>query len=1065
MKYLKFIYILILLLPLAVQGQFYNGSQMTFGKNRLQYQEFYWQYYRYPRFDVYYSIGGKELAEYVSAKAEEELKLFESLFEIENDRRIIFIVYNKLSEYKQSNLGLSTSDDEYNIGGTTNIIQNKIAIYNEGSQAQLDKQIRNGIVSLMVHELLYGTDTYKEIFVQSTSGDYPDWFVKGLESFLSNSWSPDYDEKAKYGFTSGRYKKILHLEGEDAVVAGHAFWEYVTGIYGRKVIGNILYISRLSRNVETSILYILGTDLKSLFDAFYKFYFDIYIKEPLSLESGEPFILKRFKPNTYYYETAVAPDASAVAYATEKLGQVKLWVYNINTGKKEKLLKEGWQLEQIVDRSFPVMAWHPSSKLLSVFYELKGKIWFMLYNIEDGSTIVREFHHFDKIVDFSYSPDGVNLVIAGVKKGKTDLFNYNISSFTTTRLTNDMADDFSPEYTSANTIVFSSNRFSVDDADSIKTDFDLFEIDIKTNPVSLKQLTNTNDENESQVRLHSDSQFLFLSDGNGVNLPQVAIKDSAISHIDTAVHYRYFINRKPAGSFTENFYSYDITATGKMVWTEYGGKKKKKRYQILTKELDTVVETSSVAPRYYLKHKQKEEQKNDSIKKAKAEAEQEEIAEIITTVDINDYVFEFEKYSSQEIDSIFNIDNNQNQSAKRPSVYQRHFYVNKIVNQVDFSFLNTSYQSFTGGAVYFNPGLNAFVKLGAIDLFEDYRLTGGIRIAGNLQSNEYLLQVENLKKRLDKKYVLYRKLYKQQIDPLTVEKVNDHHLMAIFTYPLSAVGALRFTPGLKQDRHIYQATSYATLKQKDLYQFWGSLKLEYIFDNSLPKQQNIHYKTRLKVFAEYYNLLNNFNSSLGVIGCDVRNYSKLHRNLIWAKRFAYSRSMGNNQLIYYLGSVDNWVNLFSGYETYNDKIDYDHNINWTFQTIGTNLRGFNQNIRNGNSFALMNNEIRWPVFSYLANRPMSSDFMKNYQLIGFFDIGAAWTGWLPNNENAYNIETVTQGPITVEIDKQRSPLVAGYGFGMRSRLFGYFIRADWAWGIENGYVMPRIFYLSLSLDF
>jgi hypothetical protein len=41
----------------------------------------------------------------------------------------------------------------------------------------------------------------------------------------------------------------------------------------------------------------------------------------------------------------------------------------------------------------------------------------------------------------------------------------------------------------------------------------------------------------------------------------------------------------------------------------------------------------------------------------------------------------------------------------------------------------------------------------------------------------------------------------------------------------------------------------------------------------------------------------------------------------------------------------------------------------------------------------------------------------------------------------------------------------GYGAGVRAMLLGYWIRLDWAWGIENNIVLPRIFYFSLSLDF
>jgi len=130
------------------------------------------------------------------------------------------------------------------------------------------------------------------------------------------------------------------------------------------------------------------------------------------------------------------------------------------------------------------------------------------------------------------------------------------------------------------------------------------------------------------------------------------------------------------------------------------------------------------------------------------------------------------------------------------------------------------------------------------------------------------------------------------------------------------------------------------------------------------------------------------------------------------------------------------------------------------------MRGFSQNIRNGNSFALINSEIRWPVISYLVNRPLNSDFLASLQLNGFFDIGTAWTGSSPySDENAYNTDTISNGPITLIIDKDKEPIVAGYGFGVRSRILGYFIRCDWAWGIENYTVLPKIFYLSISLDF
>ena len=87
-------------------------------------------------------------------------------------------------------------------------------------------------------------------------------------------------------------------------------------------------------------------------------------------------------------------------------------------------------------------------------------------------------------------------------------------------------------------------------------------------------------------------------------------------------------------------------------------------------------------------------------------------------------------------------------------------------------------------------------------------------------------------------------------------------------------------------------------------------------------------------------------------------------------------------------------------------------------------------------------------------------------IVGFGDIGTAWNGTNPwSGENAYDNEIIESGPLTITIDSNREPIVAGYGFGVRSQLLGYWIRLDWAWGIEYNIILPRIFYFSMNLDF
>ncbi|NNE55072.1 MAG: hypothetical protein HKN32_03555, partial [Flavobacteriales bacterium] len=124
MSYIKRLFLTIcfgvLLIP-VLQGQFYNGSQQEFGKNRVQYRDFHWIYYPGENFEVYYYQGGRDLAAYTLQVAEQSHEDIGKILDYPLTEKIQIIVYNKQSEFRQSNIGLS-NDDQYNIGGATRII-------------------------------------------------------------------------------------------------------------------------------------------------------------------------------------------------------------------------------------------------------------------------------------------------------------------------------------------------------------------------------------------------------------------------------------------------------------------------------------------------------------------------------------------------------------------------------------------------------------------------------------------------------------------------------------------------------------------------------------------------------------------------------------------------------------------------------------------------------------------------------------------------------------------------------------------------------------------------------
>src|SRR5665648_359241 len=118
---------------LNASGQFYNGHQMSFGKNKVQYYDYYWSYYRFDDFDCYFNEYGRDLAQFTADYAMKKLEEIEDYFDYTLEKRLIFIIFNKNAEYKQSNIGLVTfEEDSYNTGGFSRIIKNKVMLYYDG---------------------------------------------------------------------------------------------------------------------------------------------------------------------------------------------------------------------------------------------------------------------------------------------------------------------------------------------------------------------------------------------------------------------------------------------------------------------------------------------------------------------------------------------------------------------------------------------------------------------------------------------------------------------------------------------------------------------------------------------------------------------------------------------------------------------------------------------------------------------------------------------------------------------------------------------------------------------
>ncbi len=1047
---------------LSCHAQFYNGMNMDFGKNRVQWGVFSWSYYRTDNFDIYFYQGGDELARYAQRYADTQIPLLERKTGSHFKKKIQFILFNSLSDLKQSNID-SEEEAWNNIGGVTKISGTKAILYFDGDYVHFENQIRSAIASLLLRHLLNGTSIGSQI-KSSYRYDVPEWFQNGLCAFIADDWDGYKENRLQNGIVSGDYRKINQLKGEDAGIAGCSFWNFIEQNHGARAVGDVLSLTENTQNVKKALRIVTGENYKQLTRQWYASVLQRYEHLPQQVPS-EQMRLKYRKYRTFT-QPAISPDGKRIAYVSNDEGKIGIWIEEMATGSRKRLYKNGFHSDKFIDTSYPLLAWHPRGDILSFIVEEEGKVLLCHLDIESGKVGKTYLFEFQKVTSFSYAHHERKIVLSASRRGKPDIYVYNLFSNTWEQITDDYHTDLTPVFSADDKhIIFSSNR----ENDSLTPtpqpitqgkQFDLFAYDYAAKRPVLQNLTRQKLSNNTQPTVFADGSLLYLNDSSGYyNLYEVRF-DSAIHFIDTTVHYRYFTHTRPVTRFTSSILAYSYQPKEQRIAALLRHKSGERLYLVNRNESAAADNLPFNPFAQQRLQKMVEQQRQDSLAKTSPHRFKASYRSVP------------QKNPISEDDNILNVNPIQNSDSHHPakdSLLRKHNYyvelfTNKLISQIDFTSLNCSYQPFTGGhaPIYLNKGLNVFLGTTLTDLMEDHRIDIGVKLNTSLVNNEYIIRYSDLSRRLDKSLTLHRFVTDNNNGSRGYYRTFSNEAFFSLSYPFSEILCVRGTMSYRNDERVRLAVDDQSLREKNRMENWIGFRGELVYDNTLRIETNLYTGARGKIFAEYHQMAASDTRNFIVCGFDYRHYTRIHRNFIWANRVAGSTSFGQRRLIYYMGGVDNWI-----FAQFDPRTPVDLSQNYAYQTLATNLRGFKQNIRNGNSFVVLNSELRFPIFSYFAQQPLNWDFVKNLQIVAFGDVGTAWTGWNPYDlNNSLYTTHYSDGNLNISVTEQKDPFVGGIGMGLRTTILGYFIRGDVAWGIEDRHVSKKPkYYLSFNLDF
>jgi hypothetical protein len=1094
MRYLVFRLLILFLLSFGTTSSWAQFDQERFGKNRVQHKEIEWYYYTSNNFEVYYYDRGgpnaKMAIDYLEAEFD---KLTQMIGYVAYTKPKIYI-YNSPEEALQSNLNLNVQ--EYSEDGQTKFSRLIAEVSYKGRIDQFKEDIVFATAKVIIREMLYGASV-ADAFQSNLVNDFPEWYINGAALYLAKGWSREMDDFMRQYIKENDHPKILNLTGIDASLVGQSIWNYIAEKYGRRYVSSILNLSRINRNEENSIANTIGVNAKVFFDDWKSYY--LKINEPVyaSFRNVDPksaLARTSSRVDGAISDIKFSPDGLLLGYVLNNAGKFKVIVRDLSTESEQTVYQGGASYDELTPNLHsPIIAWRDSANLAIASFK-RGFTTLRLRSI-DGTNQDKIFlRNITQILSLDFNESGRNMVLSAISNGKTDIYTLNTRG-QGKRLTNDIFDDLTPTFLNDSVIVYASNYTELPDSVLTSTpdikllpnQYNLFRVDVLKDTTTFTKLTNSNSKNIGPKKLNSNS-LLYMSDLSGItNLMRLNIGNQVSNQVS---------------AFDKSIEVFDVTSRmNKIAYALRSGKES----ILYLEDYNGADHFTPSTPRVQLAQakdlnerlaaRRLLESRNATETKSTVPVQPAEpLAQLDTTttrrtssISLDRLRFESRNGVDTENYTFDTIPQRQVVSSGRPdsdrgnlldafrkqSMQKRVSGPKRMEPQFFTNHINTRF--------VVDPLRGFGIKLDGkmTDILDNHVFTGGLMTSLDFNSGgDIWFEYEYLKSRLDFRGRFDRKTVQVEEGDVTFQKYVLTKVEAGVSYPLNINSRIYAAP-------LVAKTQYFNLNPDSL--IWSQLpdqnrldvnyaggKVEFVYDRTEPMGLYSFTGLKAKVGFMHYQGLNNADRSFSNFYLDLRNYQKIHKNITLASKLFVGGFMGKNPQNYLVGGMDNW--LFN--EFYNPPSNRPEpspvrnpsgveNSNILFADF-VDLRGFDYDEIRGNKVITFTTELRIPLFSYLTRGNITSNFIRNFQLVGFYDVGSAWNEYAPwERVNDQNTEVInTEGsPFVIVLNNFNNPWLQSYGAGLRTVLLNYYVKFDMARPIRNYVSEDLKFYFTLGYNF
>jgi Tol biopolymer transport system component len=442
------------------------AAAQYFGQNKVRHKDMAFKVLATQHFDVHYYDEKREAAEQAGRMAERWYARLSAILGHQLSSRQPLVLYASHPDFRSTTVVPGSIGET--TGGLTDGLRRRIVMPLASSLSETDHVLGHELVHAFQFDMTRGGSSGPQAL------RLPLWFVEGMAEYLSlGPVDPHTAMWVRDAVAREALPSISELDDPRFFPYrwGHAFWAYVAGRHGDRIVAPLLVAAAASGDPEAALREVLGVEAKQLsadwHAALIQAAAPVLAASASPGRSARPLFTSEKGGGRLNLAPMLSPDGRHVVFYSERdLLSIDLFLADATTGRLIRKLTETAVAPHVDSLQFAYAAggWDAQGSRFAFGSVNAGRAELSVYDLGAGRVTRRyPLQGVAELFSLSWSPDGRSMVLSGMSNGQTDLFRLEVQGGEVSRLTNDLFADLQPAWSpDGRTIAFSTDRFGSD---------------------------------------------------------------------------------------------------------------------------------------------------------------------------------------------------------------------------------------------------------------------------------------------------------------------------------------------------------------------------------------------------------------------------------------------------------------------------------------------------------------------------------------------------------------------------------------------------------------------------